>query len=841
LIRALVAANQPEALLANTFAAQTGIPLEPEADMSVTAFAPTLQDDLPSARTPVQTAPVEITGDGSLMPTLVIGLGGTGLAVLRAMRGALTRRYGDLKNLPCFRLLYIDTDPDTLSSAADSSVAPALDSAEVLPLRLNRPGYYLNPRGGRGNVASWHDPNLPYRIRAANPQVSGCRALGRLALSDHYRSVSDKLNVDLNAITQPENLTMASMHTGVAMRTNRPRVYLVTHLGGGTGSGIFLDLAFAVRHRLQLLGYEEPDLVGIFMLPNAANSHHANPLPLANTYAALTELNHFSQPGVSYVGNFDGPDGQILESASPFRRFCLVPYAPSAGKKSAEQLLLASDYLLLEMTTTLGRTADDSRPLPPPGAVGGQSFGLSLLSSRDHPLLDHAAAMLGQRLLSRWLNDDAESVQGALDPWLEEQWTSQGFTPDAIVSRLLKQCDFAEGQNLDAYFATITGANGRSARGVDVHFARQALSKLEHLVGIPNGSKGELDSQLSSAMSIIISVRDRVTQLVHGLVEQPEYRFAGAAAAIQWITKKIDQSLDYCKTTAEQAAIQAAAAYHDLQKFLDGARWWGATARASTALQTYPTTRLRYMLTRRLARVYGELRDHLTELTRDLAADRVRLNELVTTFMLETPAHVPAHATGQLDIREGANQLLESIMPDDMGHIDRHVQSVINQQVGGVRASCRPPRGDLNALMAALLEGCRSYLANRPEAASLFLPGGGDPNEAHHWLLQSFAEAEPLLESTTGADRSFTILAVPPGAAGNLIRNLAPETLPGIDCIVTECREATVVYRERTWVPLQGIPQTGSKARRAYDHLLMQQFPLHSRLDIRRWYGMTPE
>jgi hypothetical protein len=47
------------------------------------------------------------------------------------------------------------------------------------------------------------------------------------------------------------------------MRSNRPRVYLVAGLGGGTGSGMVLDLAYAVRHRLKRLGYENPDITGL--------------------------------------------------------------------------------------------------------------------------------------------------------------------------------------------------------------------------------------------------------------------------------------------------------------------------------------------------------------------------------------------------------------------------------------------------------------------------------------------------------------------------------------------------------------------------------------------------
>ena len=67
-------------------------------------------------------APPEMVGPGPLRPTLVIGLGRTGLRVLRRLRFDLTERHGQPEMLPIVRTLYVDTDPDDLALA--SSIDP---------------------------------------------------------------------------------------------------------------------------------------------------------------------------------------------------------------------------------------------------------------------------------------------------------------------------------------------------------------------------------------------------------------------------------------------------------------------------------------------------------------------------------------------------------------------------------------------------------------------------------------------------------------------------------------------------------------------------------------------
>src|SRR5262249_10683613 len=92
----------------------------------------------------IEVAVEEPEGDGALTPLLVIGLGGRGGSVLRALRTALDERFGSAEVIPNVRLLLIDTDPDvvrqaTARSPESAGTSSVLTPEEVLLAPLNRP------------------------------------------------------------------------------------------------------------------------------------------------------------------------------------------------------------------------------------------------------------------------------------------------------------------------------------------------------------------------------------------------------------------------------------------------------------------------------------------------------------------------------------------------------------------------------------------------------------------------------------------------------------------------------------------------------------------------------
>jgi serine/threonine protein kinase len=355
---------------------------DPAAGSGDTPYPRSSLETAPPVFTP---APPEVTGPGPLRPAVVIGLGQAGLRVLQRLRFDLTERYGPPEHLPSLRTLFIDTDADALDEAVRARPMERLAGLrpdDVFAAKLSRAAHYLKPRlTGRSLTEGWFDTQLLYRI-PRTPQTMGLRQLGRLAFCDHFRLLMGKVQAELDAALNPEAIHITGRYTGLEPRTNRPRVFVVTGLAGGTGGGMFLDLAYAVRARLKRLGYEAPDVVGVLIVPPADPTLTPSQA-LGNTFAALTELNHFTRPDTTFTAQYDERQGFVREKDAPFTRWYLLP-GTAAGLNPARTVPAGSGVIGAPRSRTPGRIA-------PPGSRPGMP-GLSAVvakpASRVIPALD---------------------------------------------------------------------------------------------------------------------------------------------------------------------------------------------------------------------------------------------------------------------------------------------------------------------------------------------------------------------------------------------------------------------------------------------------------------------
>ena len=115
-------------------------------------------------------------------------------------------------------------------------------------------------------------------------------------------------------VIRPDALYQSVSQTGLALRNNRPRIFVLAAAGGG-GSGLIVDLGYALRRLLHQLKYPEGEV--ILMLFCGAPDDPATPRQeQANVYATLTELNHFADPGVTFTAQY-GPDGPRTSANCP--------------------------------------------------------------------------------------------------------------------------------------------------------------------------------------------------------------------------------------------------------------------------------------------------------------------------------------------------------------------------------------------------------------------------------------------------------------------------------------------------------------------------------------------
>ena len=122
--------------------------------------------------------------------------------------------------------------------------------------------------------------------------TDGLRPMGRLAFVDHSAKVFDRLYEALQVATSEESVETSRLTTKLDFISESPDVFIVASLAGGTGSGIAIDLGYAVRKILGELQFPDQRVFGV--LTHATSRKAASrDLAVVNTLAALQELRQF--------------------------------------------------------------------------------------------------------------------------------------------------------------------------------------------------------------------------------------------------------------------------------------------------------------------------------------------------------------------------------------------------------------------------------------------------------------------------------------------------------------------------------------------------------------------
>lgn len=339
----------------------------------------------------------------TLTPTLLIGLGGTGGEVIRKIK-AKNRRAFDIR-VPLFQYLVIDTEP--LHNLPGQE---PLEEHEYVSLGGYNPNVVAHELDNYPLIKEW----WPYPERLPSSVNFGAgllRAVGRLSLFVRHNEYIDKLEgkmATMEAIRSEEWLR----EQGYEVLADTRRVYIVTSLCGGTGSGILLDVTYRIRHMLR--NRQNVTISGILILPTAFDEVLKNPLQeervRANAYAALMELDHFvteQQFKCSYV------DGTIELYTPPFEINYLVDIRNQRGQRlrSLDDVCsLIAQAVFLEVGSTLGSrywrslanvvaTGWDVRPYRGRTRSYSSLSAASLVYPRDK-ILGYCADQLAQALIS---------------------------------------------------------------------------------------------------------------------------------------------------------------------------------------------------------------------------------------------------------------------------------------------------------------------------------------------------------------------------------------------------------------------------------------------------------
>ena len=400
----------------------------------------------------------EETQSRKINRTICIGLGGTGRDVLMRIRRLIVERYGDFKQLPIISFVHIDTDRASsnvtglrtgntyqgidLRFSDAEKVAATMTRSEVdnmtRELSRNVSNYDGSP-GVHSNISSWFPPQLLTNLKAIDEGAQAIRPVGRLAFFHNYRKIK-------SAIESAEQRTRG--HEAFMIRNNwsvenKLNIFVVGSLCGGTGSGIFLDIAYCLR---QMYGNDGAQIAGYLVMSPELYGNTSD--QYANTYAALKELNYYATTGTTFKAEYDLQNLEFInESRPPFEYVYLVSNRTKSNYKILEKSKLCNviahkitlDFAG-ELAPTLSANRDNYlRPMiptdlhPRPNSQRYLTFGLAEIYFPRDIAVQISLNRIKIKLVDFWLHGEGQSADpnnlltSFLDGWYDRDSNENGF------------------------------------------------------------------------------------------------------------------------------------------------------------------------------------------------------------------------------------------------------------------------------------------------------------------------------------------------------------------------------------------------------------------------------
>ena len=510
----------------------------------------------------IQIPAMELKADGFRpTPTLVIGIGGTAGDVLSQLRKRMNHRFGESNRVPAMQLLLLDTDKKSLLEKTHSTSGACLTGEETLALQLRRPQEY---RDHSKRLLGWLSRRWLYNI-PKSLLTEGLRPLGRLAFADHARRTLQRIRLAITQAMDAHSLEESSEQTGLEFSGEGVRVYVVASISGGTGSGMSIDIGYAVRSLLGKLGIENATTTGVLLHSTGRDSRFCD-LAKVNAFSWMKEYHHFARPEGAYPGD-EASGLPAMPTGIP--TFDNTYFVPLGDGLTPDQLKENSDsvarYLMLDTMTSAQTFFEASREALPTTIAGHpalRTFGLHTESAASQEALDAVAQQLCQRVVLGWsgaehessspnnpqvtqasegdqettsLSDTSQIISGAPRAVAQLQLNLEGISANA---RTLLESQF--GTNVEAMLAKLLETQQANA----VTGPAEVVQLVDTLFAAAPGSeaaskKSSREYVFGRRLDAIVSplgmklASDLQRWLIHRLDESQE-RLAGTRQATEW-------------------------------------------------------------------------------------------------------------------------------------------------------------------------------------------------------------------------------------------------------------------------------------------------------------------
>lgn len=237
---------------------------------------------------------------------LIISYGGTGADAMYPLKQLLKEELPPEQFKSHVRLLVVDTDKDTRyeeKQGVDASGARITEQKERFTVGEflwldNKPARDMIDKDLTQGIKSWANPRLINTMKTNRTFLDGSgagsvRQVGRVLLSTNESYTNFILKV---------KSTIQELIQGNA---DPLRIFIISGIAGGTGSGIVVDATYLVRQALRELDNQGAKLSGnttisgFIMLPPTGNSKVPERIKSGNRngVAALKEIDHFMTIG----------------------------------------------------------------------------------------------------------------------------------------------------------------------------------------------------------------------------------------------------------------------------------------------------------------------------------------------------------------------------------------------------------------------------------------------------------------------------------------------------------------------------------------------------------------
>lgn len=185
-----------------------------------------------------------------MRPSLIIGIGGTGMAIGHSLKYFINNLSGSDRNN--FKFVFIDNDKNQFQNFRTKYISEVGDfTNEIIKITDFHPyDIYQKVKAkdeknkpldkGYEDLYEWYDPTVPIKPQTYDEGLAANRMIGRMCGYVNYTTIENKIR---NAA---EPLKQIVQNAGKPIDDKSLNVYIITSNSGGTGSSLFFDVSVIV-------------------------------------------------------------------------------------------------------------------------------------------------------------------------------------------------------------------------------------------------------------------------------------------------------------------------------------------------------------------------------------------------------------------------------------------------------------------------------------------------------------------------------------------------------------------------------------------------------------------